>query len=127
MDKKILVVDDDNAFRESVVDILELEGYLVTEAIHGKHGLSLLSQETFDLVITDILMPEMEGVEFMDTISEEYPSLKVIGMTGGGRIGTSEDVKFSAAEFFDTILSKPFSSDDLLAEVKKFLEKSNVI
>ncbi len=122
MGKVILLVDDDSAFRESVYDILELEGFEVIEAEDGKYALPILENEDVHLVITDILMPEIEGIDLVSKIKKLKPNLKVIGMTGGGRIGSAEQVKSMCSSFFfETVLSKPFLVEDLIAEVEAAL------
>ena len=81
----ILVVDDDMSIRAFVLEILEEEGYSVEEAVDGKQGLQRYREEPADLVITDILMPEVDGVEFIMCLQEIYPGVKIIAMSGGGR------------------------------------------
>ena len=120
MSKTILVVDDEPDFRASVRDILCLEGYEVIEAENGKKGLPIVEKEDLDLVITDILMPESEGNDFAFNINEIKPELKIIGMTGGGRIGPASHIeKICISSLFEKILHKPFMRDELLAQVEK--------
>lgn len=88
-----LLVDNDSAFRESVRDTLEIEGHKIIEAENGRYALSHLKKSHVDLVITDILMPEVEGNELSAKIRQLKPGLKIIGMTGGGKIGTADIVK----------------------------------
>ena len=121
MSKVILVVDDNDAFRESVFDILEIDGYTVVEAEDGEKALRIIKKEHVDLVITDILMPEVEGNELVFEIKKLRPELKVIGMTGGGRIGTADTVEMMCAAEFEIILHKPFTGGDLMAQVVKAL------
>ena len=118
MSKVILLVDDDPGFRESVRDILEIEGYKIIETGDGSDALPIIEKEHVDLVITDILMPEIEGNELAERISALKPDLKVIGMTGGGRLGSANEVKsLCITDVFETILSKPFLADELLVQV----------
>lgn len=121
MSKVILLVDDNDAFRESVSDILEIHGYTVIEAEDGAKGLKIVKKEHVDLVITDILMPELEGNELFFEIKKLRPDLKVIGMTGGGRIGTADRVEIMCVAEFEIILHKPFTAEDLIAQVVKAL------
>jgi len=122
MSKVILLVDDDSDFRESVRDILEFEGFEIIEAEDGKYALPILEKESVDLVITDILMPEIEGIGLVSKIKQLKPDLRVIGMTGGGRLGSAEKVKNMCTHFsFQTVLSKPFLAEDLIAEVEAAL------
>lgn len=124
MNKVILLVDDDDAFRGSVKDILELEGYKIIEAVDGQVALPLIENHSIDLVITDLLMPGIDGVELISKIKEKKTALKVIGMTGGGKIGTAEKLESSfSGFFFEKILVKPFEDTELLSEIKKAFAK----
>ena len=118
----ILLVDDDSAFRESVRDVLEIEGYQVIESGDGKEALPVIESEQVDLVLTDILMPRVTGNELATKIRTLRPDLKVIGMTGGGRIGSADSVKrLCSPIIFETVLNKPFLAEDLIAQVEKAL------
>jgi two-component system, OmpR family, response regulator len=122
MSKVILVVDDDAVMRESVRDILEIENYKVIEAGDGIDGLPIVKKEHIDLVITDILMPQVEGNELVFKLKKFRPDLKVIGMTGGGRLVSVEQVKQLCPDvLFEKILTKPFLREELLAQVEAAL------
>ncbi len=120
----ILLVDDDNGFRESVRDILDIEGYQVIDVERGSDALALVKEEDIDLVITDILMPDIEGVELTTKIKKLKPGLKVIGMTGGGAIGADKVLKVCSSVFFDSTLRKPFSCDELLTAIEYLLPET---
>ena len=119
MSMTILLTDDDPGFRESVRQILVLEDYRVLEAKDGVEALRLLKSEEVGLLITDILMPDMEGVELCTKAKALRPDLKVIGMTGGGSIN-ADSVTGIAERFFHAFLKKPFDRQDLLDKVKTF-------
>ncbi len=120
MDKVILLVDDDNAFRESVRDMLECEGYRVVDIREGKKVIKAIEDNDVGLVITDILMADVDGNEVAVKVSRAHPELKVIGMTGGGRIGTADQVKeLCVGVYFTEILSKPFLAEDLFEAVER--------
>lgn len=111
---KILLVDDDVDFRKTVSRSLKIEDYEVTEASNGKEAQNMLRQEKVDLVISDIRMPTLHGLELLHYIKRSYPSLPVILMTGFSEvIEISEAFEIGAAGF----LNKPFSNDDLLEQV----------
>lgn len=117
MTKRILLVDDDQPFRESVREILESEGFQVSEFSDAAYALSHII-EPFDLVITDIIMAEVDGNQFANAIRLDNPDLPVLGMTGGGRIGDAERIKsFCPPKLFTRILSKPFLAEELLDAV----------
>lgn len=79
---KVLVVDDDVAVRDLVATMLETGGYAVSVASNGLEALSMLEGERFDVVITDLVMPEQEGIETIKVIRRDYPEVKVIAMSG---------------------------------------------
>ena len=100
---------------------LTLAGHQVTAATDGRNALQILEGGTFDLVITDIVMPEMEGLELIRQIRKQSPAPKIIGMSGGGR-GTADDYlelakRFGAAR----TLAKPFTVKELTAAVDDVL------
>ena len=95
---RILVIDDDEAFRPMVKQMLEQAGHEVLEAANGKEGVKLYNAEAPDLVITDLIMPEQEGIETILGLVKENPDAPVIAMSGGGRF-TGIDVLSSARKF----------------------------
>jgi redox-sensitive bicupin YhaK (pirin superfamily)/CheY-like chemotaxis protein len=117
----ILVVDDTPALRGLVARVLASAGHSVTQASNGKEALRALQSADFDLVVTDIVMPEMEGLELIRAIRKADPDMKIIGMSGGGR-GTPSDYLMLAQNFGAVAtLEKPFDSDDLLKAVQSAL------
>lgn len=119
---RILVIDDDEAFRPMVKQMLEQAGYEVLEAANGKQGVEVFRAEVPDLVITDIIMPEQEGIETIMGLIKENPNAPVIAMSGGGRF-TGIDVLGSARKFgAKQVLSKPFKRAELLEAVEEVLK-----
>ena len=109
----ILIVDDDAVFRQSVRNVLEIEDYKVIDVDDGLNALPIVEKGNVDLVITDILMPEIEGNELAARIKKINPDLKVIGMTGGGHIGDADYVeKICAKRLFETI-ARTISEDQV--------------
>lgn len=120
--KVILLVDDDSDFRESVRDVLMLEDYEVIAVSDGRYALPVVEKEAIDLVVTDILMPDIEGVELCININAMKPDLKVIGMTGGSRMLEQKSVVELCSDFsFETVLCKPFTMEELLTKVEQAL------
>ncbi len=119
---RIILIDDDDVFRSMLSQTLEHFGYTVNQASNGKEGLKLLEREAADLVITDIVMPEKEGVEVLMELRERRPHLKIIVISGGGP-GSAEDylgiAKLLGAS---AALAKPFSNDALLATIEQLLK-----
>lgn len=119
MAEKILVVDDEDIIRESLSYILTNEKYEVTEAANGKIAFELLKEASYDLVITDIEMPEMKGIELLDQIRKMNVQTNTIVITAYGSMETAIAALRSGAS--DYIL-KPVEFDELLIKVKKLFE-----
>lgn len=120
MGRKILLVDDDDGFRESISQTLDLFDYTVVEANNGLKALEILREQDVDLVLTDILMPEMEGVEFSEAVRNARPNLKMIAMSGGGRIG-ADHVAVAVKPHFEHFITKPFQRDELMNLIKDLI------
>ena len=113
---KILVVDDDNDLRELIIDILLAKKFDVKEAENGKSAQSMIAIEDFHIVITDIKMPLLNGIELLHYVKRTKPKINVILMTGFSEVTeTQEAYELGAREF----LLKPFRKEDLLAAVEK--------
>ncbi len=118
MDEKILVVDDEDSIRTSLAGILEDEGFRVTHANDGITALEVLRKDLPDLVLLDIWMPRVDGIETLRQIKELYPSLAVIMMSGHGTIETAvKSTKMGAYDFIE----KPLSLEKLLVCVRNAL------
>ncbi len=117
---KILVIDDEPVVRELTVEILRRSGYKPHGVPSAKHALELLEQEPFDLVVSDVVMPEMTGVEFLYELRRHRPDLPVVLMTGGSKEPerTTRAVELGATQ----LLYKPFSQDELNAAVARALK-----
>ncbi|PCK07105.1 MAG: response regulator [Alteromonadaceae bacterium] len=112
---KILIVDDEIAYNELLKDYLESHGYSVVCAFDGKQGLELYHQEKPDLIITDIVMPDMDGIELLLKLTkkdDKFPC-KVIAISGGGRINGGGYLATSKMLGADQIFEKPFKMEDL--------------
>ncbi|GIK60710.1 MAG: sigma-54-dependent Fis family transcriptional regulator [Ignavibacteriota bacterium] len=119
MAEKILVVDDEDIIRESLSYILTKEKYEVTEAANGKVAFDMLKETSFDLVITDLEMPEMKGIELLDEIKKMNLQTSTIVITAYGSMETAIAALRGGAS--DYIL-KPVEFDELLIKVKKLFE-----
>jgi CheY-like chemotaxis protein len=111
---KILVIDDDHLVRYMLSKILSRKGYEVVTAADGKRGMTLLRNEHPDLVITDIIMPEQEGIDTIIQIRHERPNIKIMAISGGGRIRNIDFLEMARSLGADDIIAKPFEADDLL-------------
>jgi DNA-binding NtrC family response regulator len=115
---RILVVDDDHSMRLALSESLESCGYNIAAAENGHEALALFKNGKFDLVVTDMKMPGMTGIEVLRVVKDLAPEIPVILITAYGTVGTAvEAMKEGAAEF----IMKPFSLDDLEAVVKHVL------
>ncbi len=117
--KRILVIDDETIIRVSCERALIPEGYGVKSASSGEEGLALMEKEPFDLILLDIKMPDMDGIEALERIKERWPEIEVIMITGYGTVETAvKSLKLGAFNYIE----KPFSPDTLLSAVKEALE-----
>jgi DNA-binding NtrC family response regulator len=118
---RILVIDDDEEIREMLRATLEAAGYDVEVASDGRRGLETQRARPADLVITDIFMPEKEGIETIIELRQEFPSVRIIAMSGGGALRTLDYLP--AAEQFGAITTfrKPFDPEAMLATVRRVL------
>jgi DNA-binding NtrC family response regulator len=117
----ILVIDDDAAVSRTLSLILTRAGYNVGMAASGRKAFELLANERFDLVLTDIIMPELDGIEAIRRIRDEYPDLRVIAMSGGGQIDKADFLHMAEVLGADRVIEKPVRSDRLLELVSTTL------
>ena len=120
---KILVIDDDVLVRKSIVHLLEGAGYQVLTAEDGARGMAIFRNEQPDLVITDIVMPEQEGIQTITEIRKAKPDAKIIAISGGGRIADTDFLRIAQVLGAMAAISKPFDPDELLALAKDCLAK----
>lgn len=120
--KRILVVEDDMIMRETLSDILRFEGYDVSTADGGNKALELISNNSFDLVITDVLMPDRDGFDVITEAKQKCPGIRVIAISGGGYMSSDAYLKMASNAGADDTLSKPFDVDELLAKTKDILK-----
>ncbi|EAU53861.1 response regulator transcription factor [Mariprofundus ferrooxydans] len=119
---RILIIDDEALFRKMLRQMLEMAGYEVLEAANGEHGIAMFTAQPTDLVITDIFMPEKEGISTIQDLRRDYPNLKIMAVTGGGykRRGF-EYLQFADKVGADCVLRKPFERQELLDAVQQLL------
>lgn len=115
---KILVIDDEDIVRTSCSRTLSPEGYEVSLAKNGFEGLRMASEDTFDVVLTDLKMPDMDGIEVLRNIKEKWPKTEVIIVTGYQTVDTAvKAIKLGAYDYIE----KPFTPDVLIAAVTSAL------
>jgi two-component system, cell cycle response regulator CpdR len=116
---RILLAEDDNDMRRFLVKALENAGYAVASFDNGLSAYNRLREEPFELLLTDIVMPEMDGIELARRATELDPEIKVMFITGFAAVALNPD---SAAPRDARILSKPFHLRDLVNEVGRLLQ-----
>lgn len=120
--KRILVVDDEEQICSLLTQMLEHESFEVDTAENGEQGLTLVANNSYDLVITDMIMPVKDGLKLIMELVRDYPDLKILAMSGGGAI-KAERYLTMAGYLGDEIatLEKPFTLESLLARVNELL------
>ncbi|MFC1762746.1 response regulator [Planctomycetota bacterium] len=118
---RILIADDDTHLTSILKDILERHGHEAVEAADGVSALSLCAQQKFDLVITDILMPEKEGIEVISELSKAFPDTKIIAMSGGGRVDATHYLDMAKEFGADRVIIKPFDHQQIIDTVDVLL------
>jgi YesN/AraC family two-component response regulator len=119
---RILIIDDDDHILKALHQMLEIEGHKVIDASNGKEGLKLFRENGADLVITDILMPEKQGLEMIEELRRDFPHVKIIAMSGGGRVGPYDYLDMARKSGALLTLTKPFDREELLEAVNAVLE-----
>ncbi len=120
--KSILIIDDDTKLREALRQFFDDADYRVLEAANGKNALNILKDESPELVITDIFMAEMDGVEVIMNIRENYPKIKIIAMSGGSQIAAPDCLDAASDLGAAYIFHKPFSLEEMMRAVKALIE-----
>lgn len=129
----ILIIDDEEDIRDALEMVLESAGYEVRTASNGNEAIELQRSEPADLIITDIIMPEKDGVNTIKEIRQEFPGIRIIAISGGGgvdlltyrpeAIKTSAYLSAAKEAGADQIFTKPFERKDLIQAVDELLNK----
>jgi len=117
--KRILIIDDNSAVRETMARILQLAGYETITAGDGNEGLARMRKEKPDLIITDIIMPEKEGIETIREILIEQPNARIIAVSGGGRHANMDFLEAARKLGAMEVIEKPFEPEDLVNRVSR--------
>ena len=122
--KNILITEDDEKMRNGLVELLKGEGYNVDSAQNGQKGLEMIKDKYYDLVLTDLIMPVMGGMELLRNIKQIKPGTSVIFITGFGTIENAvEAIKVGASEY----ITKPFKIDEVQSKIKKVLAERDFV
>jgi two-component system, NtrC family, nitrogen regulation response regulator NtrX len=120
----ILIIDDEKAIRKTLSEILSFEGYKIEEASDGEEGLKKFKEKTYDVVLCDIKMPKLDGIEFLQKAGETNPDVPIIMISGHGNIETAvEAVKKGAYDY----ISKPPDLNRLLITIRNAMDKSSLV
>ena len=118
---RILVIDDEPSVRELLNDMLIEEGYEVVEAVDGKAGMRLFRETPMDLVITDLIMPEKEGIETIMDLRRDFPDVKIIAISGGGIVQAEDYLGLTRNVGAHRVFEKPFGVKEILKAVRELL------
>ena len=123
----ILIVEDDNDMREMLKVTLVRRKYSVQEASNGKEAISKFKPSITDLVITDLIMPDEDGLKVIIKLKELKPEIKIIAISGGGKAGPGNYLNLARALGADFVLSKPFSLKDLISKIEQLVSPEQLI
>ncbi len=119
----ILLIDDERAIRKTLSDILSFEGYKIKEAADGEEGLKMFSEKSYDVVLCDIKMPRMDGLEFLDKATSINPDVPIVMVSGHGNIETAVDaVKRGAFDY----ISKPPDLNRMLITIRNAMDRNKL-
>lgn len=119
--KHILLLDDDDDFRAAARDFLLGGGYRVTEVADGQEAIQLCERDPPDLLITDMSMPRTPGYEVILALRKRYPTLKILAMSGGGRVEAQDYLELARSVGADRTVGKPFHGRTLVRAVLELL------
>ena len=118
----VLIVEDDKELREMLKLSLLRRNFTVLEAENGKAAITHFKPLITDLVVTDLIMPEEDGLKVVIKLRELKPSIKIIAISGGGKVGPGSYLNLAKALGADAIYSKPFSINDLITKIEQLLD-----
>jgi DNA-binding NtrC family response regulator len=119
--RRILIIDDEPYILLMLKKMLERAGYEVDLASNGREGMAVFEQDSADLVITDIIMPDKEGLELILEMKKKRPELKIIAMSGGGRISPESYLECARHFGAEKVFQKPFRQKEIVSAVKELL------
>ena len=117
----VLIVEDDKELREMISISLTRRKFTVIEAANGKEAILHFKPSVTDLVVTDLIMPDEDGLKVIMKLRELKPSIKIIAISGGGKAGPGSYLNLAMALGANAVYSKPFSLNDLVAKIEEWL------
>ena len=118
---RIVIMDDDVQVLDMLSQTLEQEGYEVVEAANGKEGVRLYREDPADLIITDLIMPEKEGIETIVELKRDFPDVKIIAISGGGQLDPEEYLLMAKKLGAECTFAKPVKREELLKAVSELI------
>ena len=123
--KNILLVDDEESIRKMVRAVLGEEEYAFTEASNGVEALEIMETQSFDLILTDVIMPDCDGIELVMSVRKKLPDIKVIVMSGGGRVRADHYLNLAEKLGAARVFEKPFNTAELRETVSELLSETD--
>jgi PleD family two-component response regulator len=120
---RILILDDNALMREALREMLDAAGYETVEAEDGRFASQIHARTPVDLIITDLFMPETDGLEIIHQFRRQYPDVKIIAVSGGGSRGLVELLAVAQKMGAHRIFMKPFEWEEILAAVHELTQK----
>jgi DNA-binding NtrC family response regulator len=120
----ILVIDDEPALREILSQVLTGAGHRVVGAGNGKEASKALATSAFDVVLTDVIMPEKDGMQVISEVRKKYPEVRIIAMSGGGHVSRDQYLKIAKGLGAHAVLEKPFANQKLLDTIEQLVPPS---
>jgi CheY-like chemotaxis protein len=122
--KRILVIDDDDLVRDTLIRILSRAGYEAIAAKDGREGVARFRESPPDLILTDVIMPDQDGIETIVELRQLAPAIPIIAISGGGRARAMQFLDAAHKLGADKVLSKPIKQADLVAAISELLTKA---
>ena len=113
----VLLVEDDTLVRHALKIVIEIEDIDVIDVRDGEQAMTVLGDRDIDVVVTDIFMPEMEGMELIRRMKDEHPDIPVIAISGGGSVDNVDYLDAAVGLGAEAVFSKPFDERDLIAKI----------
>lgn len=117
----VLVIDDEPALREILSQVLTTAGHRVVGAGNGKEASKALTSSAFDVVLTDVIMPEKDGMQVISEVRKKFPEVRIIAMSGGGHVSRDQYLKIAKGLGAHAVLEKPFANQKLLDTIEALL------
>jgi DNA-binding NtrC family response regulator len=117
----ILVIDDEPALREILSQVLTTAGHRVVGAGNGKEASKALTTSAFDVVVTDVIMPEKDGMQVISELRKKFPEVRIIAMSGGGHVSRDQYLKIAKGLGAHAVLEKPFTNQKLLDTIEALI------